>query len=99
MRKWKNEIANTIDDRTDTVENHFANIYEDLYTSVDDKAELLLIRHKLENDILNLRNNDVSRVTPDVIEKAIKKWNAGKTDTSFCFTSDCCTPYTFWAYL
>ena len=86
LRKCKNDVANTIDGKTENVENHFADIYDDLFTSVDDKAELLLVSQKLDKDI---NNNDVSRVTPNVIVEAIKKLNAGKTDPSFCFTSDC----------
>ena len=89
LRKCKNDVANTIDGKSENVENHFGDIYENLYTSVDDKAELLLIRQKLDNDITNLSVNDVSRVTPTVIEEAIKKLNAGKSDPSFGFTSDC----------
>ena len=82
-------MANAIDGHTENVEDHFADIYEDLYTSVDDKAELLLISQKLDNEITNLSIADVDKVTPSVIMEAIKKLNAGKSDPSFCFSSDC----------
>jgi hypothetical protein len=48
-----------------------------------------LIRQKLDNDITHLSINDVSRVTPSIIEEAIKKLNICKRDPSFGFTSDC----------
>ena len=51
LRKCKSDVANTIDGKSGNVENAFADIYANIYTSVDDKAELLLIRQKLDNDI------------------------------------------------
>ena len=70
------------------VEKHFADIYSQLYSSVDDKAELADIRDDLEQRIDNSSNKDIQKVTPAIIKEAINKLNTGKTDPSFTFTSD-----------
>ena len=57
LRKCKNSTANSIDGKTNNVEEHFANVYEDLYTSVDDKHELDLIGLELENRISSFSLN------------------------------------------
>ena len=88
LRKCNTDVVNSIDGEAENVENHFANIYENLYTSVDDRADVLEISKKLEHQINILSLNDVARVTPEVIKDAIKKLNAGKSDPSFCFSSD-----------
>ena len=71
LRKCKSDQANSIDGRTVNVENHFADIYENLYTSVNDTNELKIISHQLEENINHLNLMDVSRLIPAVVCQAI----------------------------
>ena len=48
LRKCNNDDVTSIDGCSTNVENHFADIYEHLYTSVDDSAEVDEIREVLE---------------------------------------------------
>ena len=89
LRRCKPDVVNNIDGVTDEVENHFADIYEDLYTSVDDRTEVQDIKYKLEEEINHFSKEEVKRVTPEIVKEAINKLNNGKTDPSFIFTSDC----------
>ena len=89
MRMCKADAATSIDGVIVGVENHFAEIYSELYSSVDDKAELADIRGELEQKIDHSSKKDVQKVTPALIKEAINKLNTAKTDPSFMFTSDC----------
>ena len=88
LRRCKPSEVTNVDGFTNNVEDHFADIYEDLYTSVDDKAEVLDLKEKLEENINNMSKMEVERVTADVVKEAINKLNNGKTDPNYIFTSD-----------
>ena len=56
---------------------------------INDKNELKIISHQLEENINHLNLMDVSRLTPAVVCQAISKLNTGKSDPSFCFSLGC----------
>ena len=62
--------------------NHFAKIYSDLYSSVDDKDDLVNLKANLEERIDIKSLDDVNKVTEDT-EDAIKKLKVNKAISLF----------------
>ena len=71
------------------MEDHFANIYKDLFNSVDDKEDLKSIYKTVDEKIDINSVIDVDKVTPAVVKEAVSHLNNGKSDPVFSFTSDC----------
>ena len=89
MRKSKNVVANQIDGETEDISNHFADIYKDLFKSVDDQENLKSIKETIDNGIDNKSILHVDKVTPEVIKEAVMHLNNEKSDPTFSFSSDC----------
>jgi hypothetical protein len=81
-------VANSIDNKTENVEEHFAGIYKDLYNSIDDREAVDELYATVESLIDTKSIADVERVTPDVVKEAVSRLNCNKTDPVFSFTSD-----------
>ena len=88
FRKCRRDDVSSIDGITESVENHFADIYENLYTAVDDKSEMDRIRIELEQQIDYFSVDEINKITTSKVKEAINKLNTGKTDPCFIFTSD-----------
>ena len=63
--------------------NHFAKIYSDLYSSVDDKDDLVNLKANLEERIDIKSLDDVNKVTEDTVKDAIKKLKVNKAISLF----------------
>ena len=72
--------------RGDDIPEQFANVYEELYNSVDDEAGLEQLYIRLEE--AGISASDVDNITPEVVKEAVGKLKSGKTDVSGQFHSD-----------
>ena len=89
MRKVKPLCADKIDGVTEDIPGHFKSIYEDLYNSVDDAAEVEAISIEVENEINETSIEDVNRVTKEEVLKAAAALKPNKGDPVYSFSSDC----------
>ena len=89
MRKHKPQVAASIDGINDDISDHFKEIYENLYNSVDDKREMEVIRDEVECCISSADLPEVDKVTPDILRKAASKLSDAKSDPLYSFSSDC----------
>ena len=89
MRKCDQSIASSMDGKTENVSEHFKSIYETLYNSVDDSAELNDIKFQLDGRINSAHIQDVLKVTPTLVTEAVSHIKDDKTDPLYSFSSDC----------
>ena len=89
IRKTSTSCSMTINGVESDVEGHFADIYAELYNSVDDQQELKEIEERLNTKIDLSSIYEIDRVTPTVVSDAIGRINSNKTDPLCEFTSDC----------
>ena len=89
LRKSSPVVASSMDGKNEKVEEHFKEIYEDLYNSVDDKLEILNLLDNVNEGINYTHTHDVGRVTPEIIKEAAKHLKDGKSDPVHLFSSDC----------
>ena len=71
MRKAKPTVANKIDNVTKDIPGHFANIYSNLYNSVNDQDELQCFSDNLENKINISCLDDVEKVNCEIVSQLI----------------------------
>ena len=81
-------MANSIDKKTENVEEHVAGSYKDLYNSIDDREAVDELYATVESMVDTKSIADVERVTPDVVKEAVSRLNSNKTDPDFSFTSN-----------
>ena len=91
MKRIKSEGRQRIPDHVDgntgsDIADTFADVYEELYSSVDDKEGLADLQQQLQNAGINA--SDVDQITPEVVKLAVGKLQPGKTDVSDQFKSD-----------
>ena len=89
LRRSKPAVANSIDGVTVNIPGHFANIYKQLYNSVNDQEEVLNISEQLENKISVSSLDDVNQVTAAKVKEATEKLKDGKSDPICDVSSDC----------
>ena len=82
-------VSTVIDGITSDVETHFANTYRKIYNSVNDHGNLLEVTQFLEKKVNPSSIADVERITPLIVEEAIKHLKNNKTDPVFDLSSDC----------
>ena len=66
-RKTTNSIPAVIDGVSTKIENKFAETYQRLYNSVDDKGALTLFKKRLSVLITASSTDDVQEITPDIV--------------------------------
>ena len=88
MRSVKDNLPEKMDGCKNVAEK-FANVYQNLYNSVNDNNEMENILKETEMMIDHCSLNDVDLVTTEVIEKAIHEIKTSKNDPVFNFNSDC----------
>ena len=71
MRKTAPTVSSMIDGVT--IETHFANVYEKLYNSIDDKEKLMRVLQPLNTKINSGSFIEVEKITPTLIKEAISK--------------------------
>ena len=89
MRSVKPCVANSIDGVKDNIADHFKSVYEGLYNSVDDSAELVELCETVNSKVNFLCLHDVRKVTPDIVKEAASNLRDSKSDPTFNFSSDC----------
>ena len=89
IRKTKVVVATSIDGEKDNIAEHFGNIYSTLYNSAKDEEEMQRVKSKVENAVNETSLDDVDKVTPEIVKKAVQKLKSGKSDPTFSFSSDC----------
>ena len=87
--KATNSIPAVIDGVSTKIENKFAETYERLYNSVDDKGALTLFTKRLSVLITASSTDDVQEITPNIVQEAINLLKRNKTDPVLDFNSDC----------
>ena len=87
IRKVKKNSPQCIDG-CNNVPEKFANVYEELFNSTNDKHETLKTFWKVDNAINNSSLSDVDLVDIDVIKKATERIENSKNDPVFIFNSD-----------
>ena len=69
--------------------SHTANIYKQLYNSVDEKDALIKVKQYLNGRINSSSIGDVQRISPSLVEEAIVRLNNNKSDPLFELSSEC----------
>ena len=78
-----------IDGVSNKIENKFAETYQRLYNSVDDKGARTLFKKRLSVLITASSTDDVQEITSDIVQEAINLLKSNKTDQVVDFNSDC----------
>ena len=89
LRRCPPSVATCIDDESDDIPNHFANIYKDLYNSVNDNVEVEDIRMSICRHIKDSCIEEVIKVTPEVVRRAASHLRTNKSDPAYNYSSDC----------
>lgn len=88
QRKTKTSLPTTIDGVSSNIGNHFANIYSQLYNSVNDDTELNHLRQYITERIDSSSLQDVLRITPELVTEAIGHLKNNKSDPTNQISSD-----------
>ena len=88
MRSVRNNAPKSIDGSEKPAER-FAEVYGELYNSVDDALETRNLFEQVETCIDANSLHDVDLITADVIADVVKDIKSNKSDPEFCFNSDC----------
>ena len=89
QRKAAHTVSTMIDGVNTNIESHFANIYKQLYNSIDDRDALMKVKQNLKDRINSSSLNDVQRITPSIVEEAIGRLKNNKSDPLFDFSPEC----------
>ena len=89
IRKCEPVTATSMDGQTENIAEHFKTIYENLYNSADDSAELEGIKMQVEERINFAEINEVNKVTPNLVKEAAAHIKDDKTDPILSVSSDC----------
>ena len=89
LRRSTPAQTSVIDGESDNIPNHFAEIYRNLYNSAPDKDNTQQLYEKIDRMINSDSMKAVDRITPKVVEEAIRKIKSGKNDPINTFSSDC----------
>ena len=88
LRRVKNNTPKKIDGHEKPSER-FAEVYEQLYNSAEDKHETEAILNEVTGLLDDNSLKDVDLVTPDIIGDVVKEIKSNKHDPVFTFNSDC----------
>ena len=89
MRKCNQVVATTMDGVTQDIPGHFRNVYENLYNSHEDLAQIADIKAEVNTKINSFHLVDVYKVTPEIVKEAALHLNSNKSDPTYTFSSDC----------
>ena len=67
------------------IPNIFADVYRDLFNSADDKEDILSLKQRLQG---TSNVNDLSVITPNIVNTAAKSLKSSKNDVSEQFKPD-----------
>ena len=78
-----------MDGAKEDVSEHFANVYDRIYNSVDDKEEMSRMYSRVNKSIDTTSLSDVDLVTNDIVREATMNLESNRNDPIFDFNSDC----------
>ena len=64
MRNNKQSFPNNIDGKDENIPQYFTNKYENLYNSVDDSNDLLIVEDSISQRIKNTDIRELLKITP-----------------------------------
>ena len=88
-RKCRPSFATSIDNVTEDIPLHFAEIYDNLYNSVEDQESMKQVEENVKADIDFNSFSHIDRITKKVLVDASRKLKPGKSDPMLDITSDC----------
>ena len=89
IRNTRPCVADSIDGVKDGIADHFKEIYEGLYNSVDEAEELVNLSNTVNSKVNIFSLYDVKKVTPDIVKEAAHNLRDSKSDPTYSFSSDC----------
>ena len=89
MRCSPNTTGNVIAGVSEDIPTHFADIYNNLYHSVNDQEDVQNLYRRINKRINSRSLHDVSMVTPSIVSEAVGYLKSEKSDPSYDFSSDC----------
>ena len=83
--------SSRIDDQvgSSNISNHFAEIYSDLYNSVEHDEQFDQLCEQIDLSVGNQSLVQVDRITEELVRQALKKMKGNKADALFEMQSDC----------
>ena len=88
MRNNKQSFPNNIDGKDENIPQYFANKYENLYNSVNDSNDLLIVEENISQRIKNTDICEVLKITPTLVKEASEKLKPDKSDPVSAIFSD-----------
>ena len=89
LRMVSRTVSTPMDGAKEDVSEHFANVYERIYISVDDKEEMSRMYSRVNKFIGTTSLGDVDLVTNDIVREATMNLKSNRNDPIFDFNSDC----------
>ena len=83
LRKVNGTVPRTIDGTKDNITGHFANVYERIYNSIDDKEEMAKIYSRVNNSLDSNSLKDVNLITTEKIREAKLNLKSNRNDPLF----------------
>ena len=88
LRKVNDIVPTTIDGTKDNITGHFADVYERIYNSIDDKVEVAKIYFPVNKSLDSTSIKDVDLITTGKIREATLNLKSNRNDPLFMFNSD-----------
>ena len=76
-------MLTTIDGTKDNITGHFANVYERIYNSIDDKEEMAKTYSRVNNSLDSNSLKDVDHITTEKITEAKLNLESNRNDPLF----------------
>lgn len=89
LRHTNDTQVTVIDGISEGIPDHFAKMYENLYNSADDHKDFEALFKRVDKLVNSKSKNDISKLTPEIIQKAVSLIKSDKNDPIFAFSSDC----------
>ena len=79
MRHADNKLPSSIDSIDTNIPEHFASIYKEFYSRVNDSSALTVIMNEMNDRVDVLQNNFVDLITPMVVKNTTLKIENNKS--------------------
>ena len=90
MRNKTSQVSKVIDGKcnTDDIAEHFKQIYDQIYNSQNDSAEITNVKIANSRDISARDLQFVNKITPNAVKRKILNFHNGKNDSHYKCRSD-----------
>ena len=90
MRNKTSQVSKVIDGKcnTDDIAEHFKQIYDQIYNSQNDSAEMTNVKITNSHDISARDLQFVNKITPNAVKRKILNFHNGKNDSHYKWRSD-----------